>query len=141
MTIWANTFRTQLDGLRPSIKELASGLHLRVNTSINGPIVDHLTCCQRCVLMLIIDDVAPPDTLAPLKARLVTFFARLLEGLGRAGAANSFTVLQRLKEGDDIISRPDPTSTSLWEQVEAQAKAQANSGPAGLVMLELQQAI
>lgn len=137
MAISTYTFSPPLEGLRPCIEELARGLHLRVNVTVGSPLFDHLTCCQKVALTLIIDDVAPPDTLAPCKARVVTFFARLLEGLGRAGAANSFTVLQCLKKGDDIISRPDPTSTSLWEQVEAQT---TKGGP-GITMLELQQAI
>ena len=122
MAISTYTFSPPLEGLRPCIEELARGLHLRVNVTVGSPLFDHLTCCQKVTLTLIID---------------VTFFARLLEGLGRAGAANGFTVLQCLKKGDDIISRPDPTSTSLWEQVEAQT---TKGGP-GITMLELQQAI
>lgn len=137
MAISTSTFSTQLDGLRPSIKELASGLHLRVNVTATNLFVDHLTCCQKTMLALVIDDVAPPDALAPRKARVVTFFARLLEGLGRAGAAHSFTVLQCLKDGDAGTTRPDPTAADFWEQVGPQIK---EGGP-GITMLELRQAI
>ncbi len=127
----SNTFVVPAqEGLGKAVAELAKMHDLKVTIVVSDPLMSYRTMLTEQRVAFTVKDVAPPDLLAPPKARMVSFMKRLIDGLSAASKEKPqrFSFYLASRKGQDLLStlapRRIPTAMELWEEYQASLELQ-----------------